>query len=109
MRRPGPTPIQLALVRVLLRPGVQASYREIAAALGVTGIRGVSQHVDRLVRKGLVTRAATKAGRALTVTPLGRAYARGGPVAAWTWEETHAPDGRRLPTTISRGVIRGAA
>lgn len=40
--------------------GYPPSRRELAAAYGTTSFQGISQHLDALIRKGLLERTATK-------------------------------------------------
>lgn len=59
------------IVEAIEERGIAPTLREICAALGLASTHAASQHLDRLVLKGLITRVPI-ISRGLQVTALGR-------------------------------------
>lgn len=85
--REGPTERQASVLRFIASFSAEHGYpptlREIGDELGMLSTNGAATHIDRLVRKGMVTRKALVA-RGLVLTDAGRAFleAQPGPAPA---------------------------
>jgi SOS-response transcriptional repressor LexA len=69
------TIVLAAIHNAIAGTGQPPSSRELMPILGVSAIRGVTDHMDRLARKGCLTRLP-HASRAITITPAGYAALR---------------------------------
>lgn len=100
----GPTSRQVEILRVILsfteKNGMPPTLREIGKAARIASTNGVNDHLHALERKGLIGRRDLLS-RSLTLTPLGRAHATGGPGD----ETTLSVEGMRAALTFAANAL----